>query len=93
MLCSRAITRERAAMSGSIAAFVLNGPLVCRFLLDRRIHHPRGLPGPLPELTHFATVNVELTSASNTCNAKSITCKVQFENLASLGRNGVTNHV
>jgi hypothetical protein len=25
MLCSRAITRERAAMSGSIAAFVLNG--------------------------------------------------------------------
>ena len=26
MLCSRAITRERAAMSGSIAAFVLTIP-------------------------------------------------------------------
>jgi hypothetical protein len=25
MLCSRAITRERAAMSGSIAAFILTG--------------------------------------------------------------------
>ena len=64
MLCSRAITRERAAMSGSIAAFVLNG-----------LSTPR-----------ISTVNVELTSASSPCNAKSITCKVQFVNLASLGR-------
>lgn len=31
MLCSRAITRERAAMSGSIAAFVLNGVFSLRF--------------------------------------------------------------
>ena len=49
MLCSRAITRERAAMSGSIAAFVL-----IRFFTRKR----------------FVTVNVELTSASNPCNAK-----------------------
>jgi len=56
MLCSRAITREKAAMSGSIAAFVLNGFFT------------------LP----FAVLNVELISTSNTCNAKSITCKVQF---------------
>lgn len=54
MLCSRANTREKAAMSGSIAAFVLNGFFALR----------------------CATVNVELTSTSNTCNAKSITCKV-----------------
>ena len=34
MLCSRAITREEAAMSGSIAAFVFVGSLCGELLLD-----------------------------------------------------------
>jgi hypothetical protein len=71
MLCSRANTRERAAMSGSIAAFVLNGFLTLQ----------------------IATVNVELTSASITCNAKLITCKVQFVKSCLPRKNGATNHV
>jgi hypothetical protein len=41
MLCSRANTREEAAMSGSIAAFVLDGFFTRRFASrSGRIHHP-----------------------------------------------------
>lgn len=40
-----------------------------------------------------ATVNVELTSTSNICNSKSITCKVQFASLPSLRGIGGTNDV
>ena len=40
MLCSRAITRERAAMSGSIAAFILTS----LFLDPVASTTPRGLP-------------------------------------------------
>ena len=88
MLCSRAITRERAAMSGSIAAFVLWDSLRGEFLLDPVASTtPRGLPARGPRSapgTDTTTVNVELTSASNTCNVKSITCKVHFVNFPSL---------
>ena len=51
MLCSRAITRERAAMSGSIAAFVLWDPFRGKFLFDPVASTtPRGMParGPGP---------------------------------------------
>lgn len=50
MLCSRAITRERAAMSGSIAAFVLIGSFCGESLLDPVASTtPRGRPawGPV----------------------------------------------
>lgn len=42
MLCSRAITREEAAMSGSIAAFVFTGFFACEFLLDRSLSRTVG---------------------------------------------------
>ena len=59
MLCSRANTREEAAMSGSIAAFVFRWVLFAASSFSIRPHPlshtgcPRGVPGPLAVLTRL----------------------------------------